>query len=146
MRNSNTVYEKEDFSYRDLSNYVFKNVDFNNVKFTSVVLKHAVFIGCSFRNCDFSHANLSGTRFHECVIHNCDFSKANLNSCLGIIYGDFDGIIIEPFLSNTGIIFWTPEALGNKKFIVEYYENILLEEYLGELEDHLKQIIITGRK
>lgn len=146
MRNSNTVYEQEDFSYRDFTNYVFKNVDFNSVKFTSAILRHAVFTNCSFRSCDFSHANLFGVRFQECIIHNCDFKKSDLHGCIGIIHGDFDGISIEPYLSGTGVVFWTPEALGSKKFIVEHYENILLEEYLGELETHLKQIIITGRK
>lgn len=146
MRNYDTVYEKEDFSYREFKNYVFKNVDFNNVSFISANFKHTVFNNCCFRNCDFSHADLTGTRFHECIIHNCSFHKTNLHSCIGLIHGEFNAITIEPYLSTNGVLFWTPEALGNKKFIVEYYENILLEEYLGELEDHLKQIIITGRK
>lgn len=142
-----TVYNGEDFAYRDYTRQSFSNFDFNDVNFTSSIFKGASFHNCTFRNCNFSHCDLTGARFYDCLVHRCNFKKANLHNCIGIINGEFDTLFIEPYLCGSGsIVFWTQEAVGNKKFIINYYENILLEEFLTELEDRMKLVVITGQK
>lgn len=62
--------------------YVLVGETFLKINFSSLGLKHIVFVFCRFKDCKFILNNFERTVFITCQIENCSFSGCDLSGCL----------------------------------------------------------------
>jgi len=91
------LFEKLDFSEKDLSNAVLTSCKFVECKFnglcvTGVNFKDSEFNSCSFSNSLLSESDLEDCEFNECDFELTNFSDSNLkNSMWNDVYLDYTG-------------------------------------------------------
>jgi hypothetical protein len=141
MHIKSQVVSDSEFCNKDMSYSVVHYSDFNRMNMFGIILHHSQFINCTFRNCDFSYADLSSCDFIDCIFHDCVFYRANIENCKGLVYDNIRSSTFKPFLFGGSVVYWTEKAIGDKRFIVNYYEDILLEDELNELEERFKAFI-----